>query len=68
MNCDIPKDAVAEGCLRCHVSFCSHVHDGWIEKGLAACADDCEHLVDTDEITVNGVLVDTVRHYADKGV
>lgn len=68
MNCDLPPDAIVEGGLHCHVSFCSHEHPKWIAKGLPECAENCQHLVDTDEITIDGVVLDIVRIYKDKGV
>ena len=68
MNCDLPADAVVEGSLQCHVSFCSHEHPGWIEKGLPVCIEQCQHLVDTDVVSLNSIVIDTIRHYKDQGV
>ena len=48
------------------LSFCSHLHPNWIDDGLSECAVDCEHLTDTDEIRIDGILVDTIYHYEDK--
>ena len=62
MNCDIPADAIVEGGLRLHKSFCSHLHPDW---PLDACAEVCSHVVDTDEIWVGGVRIETVYHYED---
>jgi hypothetical protein len=50
------------------VSRCTHVHPGLVAHGLDECAEDCSHVVDTDEIYVDGELVDTVYHYADTPV
>jgi|GEM_PF-4546426 len=47
------------------VSRCSHVHPGWVERGLSECATECSHMTDKDEIYVDGQLVDTVYHYED---
>jgi len=66
VNCKLPEDAKVEDCLHIQKSFCSHVHPKWVEKGLPECSDNCEHLTDTDEITVDGELIDTVSHYEDK--
>lgn len=66
MNCDLPPDAKVECCLSgAHISFCSHLHP---EFPLEPCADNCEHVVGTDEIKVNGVIVETVYQYEDKRV
>ena len=67
-NCDLPEGSVTVGCRPVHGSFCSHVHPKWIDKGLTECAVDCDHLDDTDTITIDGVVVDTIRHYSDKAV
>lgn len=68
VNCDIPADSVVEGGIRCHVSYCSHVHPQWVEKGLLECAENCSHVTGVDTITIDGVAIDTVYNYADKGV
>jgi hypothetical protein len=47
------------------ISRCSHLNPKFIEKGLTECAIDCEHLISTDEIIVNGVLIETVYNYED---
>lgn len=67
-NCDAPMDAVFIGCAPRHTSFCSHEHPKWINKGLPVCADNCTHLVSTDTIIIDSVIVDTINHYSDKVV
>ena len=47
------------------VSRCSHLHPEWVAKGLTECAEDCSHVVDTDEIYIDGELVDTIYTYED---
>ena len=47
------------------VSRCSHLHPQLIEQGLTPCQENCSHVIDTDTITVDGQLVDTVYHYED---
>lgn len=66
-NCDIPADATHDT-AKGQVSFCSHVHPNWVAKGLTECTQDCEHLVITDTIVIDGVTIDTVYHYEDKVV
>lgn len=68
LNCDLPEGSTVEGGLRGHISHCSHVHPEWVAKGLTECATECDHLVSTDEITIDGVVVDTIYHYVDKAV
>jgi hypothetical protein len=48
------------------ISRCSHNHPELVKRGLKECAEQCEHLTDTDEVWIDGVLIDTIRHYEDK--
>ena len=50
------------------VSRCTNLHPELIGRGLTACPEACEHVVDTDEIYVDDVLVDIVCHYEDTRV
>lgn len=47
------------------ISRCTHEHPNLIAQGLTECELDCEHVVDTDSVTIDGVLVDTIYHYRD---
>ena len=48
------------------VSRCSNLHPEWVEKGLLdAEVENCPHVVDTDVITIDGEVVETIYHYAD---
>lgn len=64
-NCTLPGDAITEGSHPKQRSFCSHVHPKW---ELDMCPENCEHVVDTDEIYIDGVLIDKIYSYADKAV
>lgn len=64
-NCSLPQDAITEGSHTRQRSFCSHEHPDW---GLTECIENCEHVVDTDEIIIDGVVIDTIYHYTDKVV
>ncbi len=68
INCDLPAGAVKKDCNHFHVSLCSHLHEKWVRKGLRECLEECEHVTGIDEIVVDGVTVDRVIHYQDKGV
>lgn len=61
-NCDLPDDTITEGSHTKQRSFCSHVHARW---GLTECEDGCEHMVDSDEIVIDGVVIDIIRYYRD---
>ena len=50
------------------ISRCSHVSPKLVDRGLPVCADNCAHVVDTDEIWIDGVLIDTVYHYEETRV
>lgn len=67
LNCDVPADAVIEGSLHCHKSFCSHLHPAWIPHGLPKCVEVCEHVADIDEVTIDGETV-LFYTYADEVV
>lgn len=48
------------------LDFCSHLHE---YPGLAECAEDCRHVVNTEEVVVDGVgVIDTVYTYEDTRV
>ena len=49
----------------CQVERCSNLHPDLVAKGLAECGVECDHLVDTDEIYIDGELVETICHYED---
>ena len=68
-NCELPVGTITEDCLKTHVSFCSHLHPEWLEKGyILECASDCTHRTVVDTVTIDGVVVDTNYTYEDKGV
>lgn len=62
LNCDVPADAMVDDCLTVQKSMCSHIHPDW---GLDACVDNCSHVVDTDEVWIDGVLMETTYYYED---
>jgi len=65
INCSVPGDSVIEHCLHVQKDFCVHLHPDW---GLDAEAENCPHVVDTDEITMDSVVLDTIYHYEDTRV
>ena len=67
-NCDFPPDAIFQGCSPYHVSFCTNDRPKLIEYGQTPCAVDCSHITSTDTITIDSVVVDTVRYYEAKAV
>ena len=67
-NCDVPVDAVFDGCKPYHVSFCSNEHPKFVEYGLSSCVVDCSHVFSIDTITIDGMLLDVVRYYESKEV
>jgi len=67
-NCDIPADAVFDGCKPYHVSFCPNKHPKFIEYGLAICIQNCSHVSSIDTVTIDGTVVDEVYYYEDRVV
>lgn len=57
VNCDLPADSVVENCNVVQVS-----------RHTDECAVDCEHLTSSEDIIVDGVVVDTLRQYEDRMV
>lgn len=47
------------------VSRCSHLHPNLVDFGLVECATECEHMTSSEEITVDGEVVDTLYEYED---
>ena len=64
-NCILPGDAVTLSHHPQMASFCSHVHPKWVAKGLTECVENCTHVIDTDAVTIDGQVVDTIYHYMD---
>lgn len=48
------------------VSRCSHLHPEWVAKGLDECETECEHMVNKDEVVVDGQVIDTFYEYEDE--
>jgi hypothetical protein len=69
-NCDPPVDSKYEGCQPKHCEFCSNLRPDYVEKyGLKPCAENCFHVVVTDEVTIDSVkVVDAVKTYETKAV
>lgn len=66
INCSIPGDAQKIDCLHIQKDMCANTHPQWVDEGfIDAEAENCSHVVDTDEITIDGVLVDTIYYYED---
>ena len=47
------------------VKRCSHLHPERVERGLAECAENCEHVVEIDTVGGQGRQSITVYHYED---
>ena len=65
INCDCPPDATFIGREPRHISYCSHLHPGWVKYGLPTCSQTCSHLIEIDTVTIDGQLVDTNYYYQD---
>ena len=69
-NCDVPGDAVIDDCggVGRHKSRCTNLNPDYLNFGVDACEDDCVHVIDTDEVWIDGELIDTIYHCKDLGV
>ena len=56
----MPGDSSIEDCNTTQISRCSHLHTNFFEAGeITECVENCSHVVDTDTITIDSVLIDT---------
>lgn len=62
VNCDVPEGTVVEGCNITQISRCGNLHADY------DCAVDCEHVVSSEQIIVDGVIVETIYDYQDRRV
>ena len=60
VNCDV--SGVVEHCNIMQISRCGNLQEGF------SCVVDCEHVTISEDIIVDGLVVDTLRQYADKVV
>ena len=67
-NCDVPVDSSFEFTQPHHHEFCSNLHPEWIKFGLGTCVQNCSHVISSDTITIDSVVVDTVYFYQDKEI
>jgi len=65
INCKKKPTWIITGGNWAKISRCSNLHPEWIQFGLDECSTTCSHLIDTDEIWIDGELVDTIYHYED---
>lgn len=66
MNCDVPAGSVVNNCLTVQKELCANLHPDRVATGeLDSEDEDCDHVIDTDEIWIDGELVDTIYHYRD---
>jgi len=66
INVHLDPAWTVEDCNTTQISRCAHEHQEWVERGfLAAEAEDCPHVVDTDTVVVDGQEVVVARRYED---
>ena len=63
MNCDVPNGSTIISCLTTQKSLCSNLYPEF--ELSPACEENCSHVVDTDEIKIDGIVIDTTYHYED---
>ena len=63
VNCILPLSSSVENCNTAQISRCSNLHQEWSFKN--PCPENCDHVVDIDEIIIDGVTIDTIYHYKD---
>ena len=61
VNCKVPAGSTIISSNISQIDRCSHLHD-WLSY---QCEENCRHVVGSEDIVVDGVVVDTIREYAD---
>lgn len=49
------------------IDWCSHLNPSKVEKGLPECESECRHMTSKEVIEIDGIVIDTIYTYADKG-
>jgi hypothetical protein len=65
INIDPPADAVLVDSRNDHISYCSNLHPDRL--GLPQCEENCSHVIDVDELQLDGEVIRIYR-YADRRV
>jgi len=63
-----PGDAIIQESLVVQISRCTNLRPDLIDKGLTPCEENCEHVVDVDEIQVDDGDPIFIYQYEDKRV
>lgn len=62
VNCDTPVSAILVDCNATQISRCGNLNADY------TCEVNCSHVIDTDELEIDGVVVETIYHYANTRV
>lgn len=62
LNCDVPAGSVVEDCLTVHIDRCANLPQN-ADIGLPAEDANCRHVVATDTVSIDGVVVETIYQY-----
>jgi len=62
INCKLPSDTKIISCNTVQKSLCSHIYP---KLDLPECSVNCEHVIDTDTIKVDNIIIDTIYYYKD---
>jgi hypothetical protein len=73
VNCDVPVNVTLDnthgGALHFHKSMCGNLHPDRVTNGdLPACAENCSHVTEVDELTFDSIPLDKIYYYKDKVV
>lgn len=66
MNCDVPAGSVVNGGLTIQKELCANLHPDLVDQEiLIAESENCDHVVDVDEIYIDDELIDVIYYYKD---
>lgn len=65
LNCVLPIGTTRNGGLSVQKDFCGNVNPDLAPLLSTPCEENCRHVVDTDEIQINGETIETIYYYED---
>ena len=66
-NVNIDANWTIIGGGQIQIDRCTNLNPDYIDRGVVECVENCSHVIDTDEIDIDGVII-TIYHYKDSRV
>lgn len=65
VNCVKPANSTIIGGLFVQIDFCGNLHPKMAPLLSNPCLENCRHVINTDEIQINGITIETIYYYED---